>query len=54
MICYMCAFLRYWAGMQTGNARQLVEEGASKIQELTVKMNVAAKDKQVRLEDVPL
>ena len=40
--------------MQAGSARQLIEEGAAKIQEESVNMNVAAKDKKLRLEDVPL
>ena len=32
LICYMCAFLRYWAGLQVGEARGMIEDGSNKIQ----------------------
>ena len=48
----MCVFIRYWAGLQTGDATQQLEEGATKIQEMAMKMNDAAQDKKLRLEDV--
>jgi hypothetical protein len=32
LICYMCAFLRYWAGLQGENDREMLMEGASRLQ----------------------
>ena len=37
LICYMCAFLRYWAGMQTEATRAVVEDGAAKIQQTALR-----------------
>ena len=41
LICYMCAFLRYWAGLQKENLKQVVEEGARCIQDFATKMQKA-------------
>ena len=38
LICYMCAFLRYWAALQKENMKQVVEEGARCIQDFATKM----------------
>jgi hypothetical protein len=32
LICYMCAFLRYWAGLQNEKDKELLLEGASRLQ----------------------
>jgi hypothetical protein len=32
LICYMCAFLRYWAGLQNEKDKELLMEGASRLQ----------------------
>jgi hypothetical protein len=32
LICYMCAFLRYWAGLQDEKDKELLLEGASRLQ----------------------
>lgn len=42
LICYMCVFLRYWAGLQSAGNRQLVEEGAARIQEVAMRAHNAA------------
>ena len=47
LICYMCAFLRYWAGLQKENGKQIVEEGARCIQDFATKMQ---KTKSPRLQ----
>jgi hypothetical protein len=31
LICYMCAFLRYWAGLQGEKDKELLLEGASRL-----------------------
>jgi hypothetical protein len=32
LICYMCAFLRYWAGLQNEKDKEMLMEGASRLQ----------------------
>jgi hypothetical protein len=32
LICYMCVFLRYWAGLQEEKDKKLLLEGASRLQ----------------------
>jgi hypothetical protein len=32
IICYMCAFLRYWAGLQKEKDKQMLLEGADRLQ----------------------
>jgi hypothetical protein len=32
LICYMCAFLRYWAGLQGEKDKEMLLEGASRLQ----------------------
>jgi hypothetical protein len=31
LICYMCVFLRYWAGLQDEKDKELLLEGASRL-----------------------
>jgi hypothetical protein len=32
IICYMCAFLCFWAGLQNENEKRILQEGADRIQ----------------------
>jgi hypothetical protein len=32
LICYMCAFLWYWAGLQNERDKEMLMEGASRLQ----------------------
>ena len=36
LICYMCVFLQYWAGLQSEGDRTTLVEGASRIQEIAL------------------
>lgn len=51
----MCTFLRYWAGLQAGSARRMVEEGAAIIQDTAVKAHsAAAQGSGPRIEDADI
>ena len=53
LICYMCAFLCYWAGLQSGDAREVLTEGASRIQAVAMQEQMKADDaKGLRIQEL--
>jgi hypothetical protein len=52
LICYMCSFLRYWAGLQTGDDKELLLEGASCLQLGAIAAHDVASSSMVRIQQL--
>ena len=36
IVCYMCVFMRHWAGLQKEEEKKLLEEGADRLQQVAL------------------
>jgi hypothetical protein len=52
LICYMCVFLRYWAGLQNEGDKGILNEGAARLQQAAIQaQEMCQKIKRKRLRD---
>jgi hypothetical protein len=52
LIYYMCSFHHYWAGLQTGNDKELLLEGASRLQRGATAAHDVASSSMVRIQQL--
>jgi hypothetical protein len=52
LICYMCSFLHYWAGLQKGNDNELLLEGETLLQRGAIAAHDVARSSMVRIQQL--
>ena len=43
LICYMCAFLRYWVGLQKDQDKEVLTVGVSRLQQISTQIHEVAR-----------
>jgi hypothetical protein len=52
LICYMCAFLCYWAGLQVERDRQILLEGADRLQRGATSAHDATRTSSIQIRQI--